>query len=226
MAFPLSNPFRLFQDFPGLDVAMIRKEHMVDSDEATARVLGVEKVAAVEQTHGNGVVVVRDATSRDPQADGLITNTVGLTLTVRWGDCQNFVVYAPEHRVAGLLHAGWRGLVSGIIPRFYHVLEQEWGIAAAETYVGAGPSLCLRCSDFTDPAKELPAEWAPFFRDRNVDLQGIATAQFAELGVLPEHFEQHPDCTRCRPDLYWTWRGGHKEEMNRKLRNVLACRLT
>lgn len=199
---------------------------MVDSDASTARALGVDHVAAVEQTHGSGVVIVHDAKSRHPQADGLITNVEDLTLTVRWGDCQNFVVYAPEQRVVGLLHAGWRGLAAGIIPTFFATMEREWGVTAAQTYVGAGPSLCVSCADFTDPAKELPAAWTAFFHGKHVDLRGVAEIQLTDLGVRPERFERHADCTRCHPETYWTWRGGHKEEMQRKLRNVLACRLT
>jgi copper oxidase (laccase) domain-containing protein len=222
------SPFALLDRFP-LDVAILRKEHDIDSDAAAARALGVDAVAAVNQTHGAGVAIVRDAIARTIDADALVTEIPGLTLTVRWGDCQNFVVYAPatarHPAIAGLIHAGWKGCVAGVIPAFFDTLRREWGVDPAEVRVGAGPSLCLACCDFTDPATELPASWAPHVRERCVNLRAVADDQFLAAGVPLSHLERHADCTRCMPDRYWTWRGGHKEQMQAKLRNVLACRI-
>lgn len=220
-----SSPFAIFRQFPELSVWILRKEDDVSDDASTAKALGDAALATVEQTHGKRTVIVRTHSERDEPADGMLTDAQGLAVAVRWGDCQNFVAYAPGKRVAGVLHAGWRGLAAGAIPEFFRVLQAEWGIRGEETYVGAGPSLCMRCADFTDPANELPAQWAPWTDGRNVDLRAVADAQLRMLGVSGERLERHPDCTRCMPETYWTWRGGHKEAMNKGLRNLLACRL-
>jgi YfiH family protein len=219
-------PFPLFAQFPELTVHILRKEDAVSDDASSAAALGAtDSFASVAQTHGNRTVVVRAPGSKQEPADGLVTDTTGLTISVRWGDCQNFVVYAPRQRVVGVLHAGWRGLANGAIPEFFRVLEAEWGIAAADTYVGAGPSLCMRCADFTDPAAELPADWAAFTEGRHVNLRKAADAQLLRAGVRSDRIARHADCTRCLPDRYWTWRGGHKDEMKAGSRNVLAVRI-
>jgi copper oxidase (laccase) domain-containing protein len=221
-----TNPFALFAPFPEFSVWIVRKEDSVSDDAGAAAVLDADSFASVEQTHGNRTIVTHVPGSKQAPADGLITDTPGLTISVRWGDCQNFVVYAPERGVAGVLHAGWRGLVNGMIPEFFRVLQDEWGIDAGDTSVGAGPSLCMRCADFTDPTKELPADWAEFIDGRHVDLRAVADAQLQRAGVRGDRIERHADCTRCMPDTYWTWRGGHMEAMNKGMRNILACALS
>jgi copper oxidase (laccase) domain-containing protein len=136
-------------------------------------------------------------------------------------------VYAPEKHVTGVLHVGWRGIVAGAIAAFFERFEAEWNIEASQTLVAAGPSLCMRCAEFTDPRDELKADTlnipSNFFDGRCADLQGIATAQFLSLGVLPDHIDRHPDCTRCRADFYWTYRGGDREAVQKGKTNVLAC---
>jgi copper oxidase (laccase) domain-containing protein len=159
---------------------------------------------------------------RTEEADGMVTSAPGLALCIRWADCQNFIVYAPQRNVAGVLHAGWRGLQAGAIPAFFHTLEREWGILPADTIVGAGPSLCQRCSTFSRPAEELPSLYPRFFDANHADLQGAATDQLLALGVEARNIERHPDCTCCDPETYWTSRGGHREEVQAGRTNMLA----
>lgn len=225
MPFKSPSPFRLFDQFPAFEVGMLIKQHNVLTDEDVAKALGVPEVASMEQTHEDGVAVAEAADSRVPGVDGLITAVPNLTLTVRWADCQNFAIYAPKQGVCGILHAGWKSLAANIIPTFFKKLEKEFSVKPADTYVGAGPSLCMMCADFTDPATELPAEWVFHIDGKYADLQGIATKQILNLGVPRSHFERHPDCPRCMPETYWTWRGRDKTMPSEKLRNVLACRI-
>jgi hypothetical protein len=132
------------------------------------------------------------------------------------------VVYAPERGVLGVIHAGWRGLTSGVLHKHFRVLEEEWNVTPAEVFIGAGPSLCQRCSEFTNPAEELRGIDPKFFDGRLVDLQGIATDQLISLGVPPERIERHPDCTRCKADVYWSYRAD-AATVKRSGRNVTAA---
>ncbi len=220
----LENPFNLLRPFSTiLRSGMFTKEDDIDYDAQAAKALGVSKTAGLHQVHGNRVIVVRDSLNRTEEADGMITDVPGLALCIRWADCQNFVILEPERRVMGVLHAGWRGLIRGAIPSFFDVLKREWGIAPSSVFVGAGPSLCQTCADFTDPAKELFPLPSHFIDGKNADLQAAATAQFTSLGVKTAHLERHPDCTRCKPHQYWTYRGGHREEVKEGHTNMLAA---
>ena len=219
-------PFSLFSSYADkIQILLFHKSDAIESDQQVAKAFKGTDVAALHQVHGNHTIVTRSPIARDQQADGLLTDTPNLVLSTRWADCQNFVLYAPGHHVCGVLHAGWKGLLTGAIPAWIRTLQEEWGIHPSQCLVGAGPSLCQQCAGFTDPLTELPGIDPQFFDGRFVDLQGIANQQLLDAGILPEHFERHADCTRCKPESYWTYRGGHKEEVQQGRTNVLACSL-
>lgn len=177
----------------------------------------------LNQVHGNRTISVHGPIDATEKADGMITDTIGLPLVIRVADCQSFCIFAPERRILGALHAGWRGLVAGGIEEHFNVLKREWGIEPKDVWIAAGPSLCQRCAEFTDPKKELPGIDPRFFDGRYVDLRGIADEKFRTLGVVPERIERHPDCTRCHPERYWSYRGGDRSAVQQGSSNLLLC---
>ncbi len=180
----------------------------------------------LHQVHGNRVIVVRKAMESEERADGVITDHVGLHLTARAADCQNFAVYAPDSHVAGVLHVGWRGLIAGAIPEFFAALKREFNIAAEDTYVATGPSLCLRCAEFKDPTHEVRVHAdAIYVHGDCVDLAMMANDQLIAAGVHPDWTTRHPDCTRCMPERYFTYRGGDRELVASGVSNILVCTL-
>lgn len=221
----MEHPFRSLAAFRDqLDLCFLTKEDGVSSDADVKRVTGVQQLASLHQKHGNQVAVVRAQTSRTEPADAIVTDVAGLSLLIRFADCQNFVLYTPSKHVVALVHAGWRGVVAGIIPATFRTLKTEWGIQPQDVLVGAGPSLCTACADFTDPATEVPT-LASFTTGRTVDLIAAANAQFAECGVPAANIERSPDCTRCIPGTYWTYRGGHREEVKQGYTNCFVATL-
>lgn len=224
----IGSPFAILRPYENekqLCVALFTKSDDIRSDADGAKALGVKHAAGLHQVHGNRTMIARGPSARTEEADGMITDAHGLALCLRIADCQSFIVYAPERRVVGLLHVGWRGLIANAIPEFFRSLDAGWGIDASATFVAAGPSLCLKCAGFSDPKEELPNIPQKFIHGKNVDLQGAATAQLLALGVRPERFERHPDCTCCRPETYWTYRGGDREQVKKGRTNMLACTL-
>lgn len=218
------NPFSLFAPYADrLRVVLFTKEDGTPTSEEIAGKLGTKDIARLWQVHGNRTVVVDAPMDRTEKADGMITDKHGLGLAIDAADCQNFVIYAPERNVVGMLHVGWKGLLAKAITEFYASLKKEWGIEPEETLVGAGPSLCVRCADFTDPRMELPTTDPAFFHNKCADLRGIADAELRSLGV--QQIERHPGCTRCDPKNFWTYRGGDREAVLAGERNVLACTL-
>lgn len=222
----IHQPFPLFAPFSDrLQIDFLTRRDGIKSDDDAAHMLGVDSFASAEQTHSNHTAIVREPQRRVAGADGLITDASNLTLMIRIADCQALVLYDAKKNVVGNLHAGWRGVLCGAIPAFFEVLRKEWGSDPADIFVGAAPSLCKNCAQFRDPIEELPGIDPTFFEGRHVDLCGIADQQLADAGVLREHIERSPDCTKCRPDLYWSYREGNPEAVREGYRNVLACRI-
>lgn len=220
------HPFTGLELFgKSMTVALFTKDDDIRSDTDAAQKMGMKKSAGLKQAHGNRVIVVRDAMERIEEADGMITDVPGLALCIRWADCQNFVVYAPEHNVLGAMHVGWRCLRDGTIPSFFETLKKEFAIAANDCIVAGGPSLCMQCSEFSDPIAEIPNIPHSFVSGKLVDLRGWAERQFTDAGVDAENIEMHRDCTRCNHEKYWTYRGGDRDMVKTGHSNMLACAL-
>lgn len=222
----IRQPFELIRPFEKeIDIVFTQKEDEVFTDDAAKKIIGASKLASLKQIHGSRVIRVHDETLRTEEADGVMTDASGLGLEMRIADCQCFVVYAPDDHVIGLIHAGWRGLESGIIPSFFAMLEEEFGITADATYVGATPSLCKKCAEFTDPKIELPHAPPGVIEGKHADLQLWADIQLEHAGVRSDHRERMSGCTRCDPKKYWTYRGGDHDDVKNGKTNMLLVQL-
>lgn len=222
----MAAPFTSLTPFADtLRVTFFSKISDTMEDAKVGAAFGDAPTAALHQVHSDRVIRTQGPIARTEEGDGLCTDIHGLVLTIRTADCQPILLYAPKRRVVGLVHAGWRGLLKGVIPAAFILLREEWGIAGDDVTACIGPSLCTNCAEFSDPARELPGIDPRFFRGRRADLRAIADMQLRRCGVTKIRIERHGDCTRCRPDLYWTYRGGHREAVQAGHANVLACML-
>jgi len=215
---PLSS-FLPYQD--RVRVCLSSKEDGHCTDLIMGGVLGTDHTAALRQMHGSITHVARSPLARTEAGDGLVTDQAGLALIIRAADCQTFVLYAPDAHVAAVLHVGWKGLIAGAIHSCMDTLRATWNIDPARLVVGAGPSLCMSCAEFTDPIRELPGIDPKFIDGRHTDLRGIADAQWAACGVPT--VDRMMDCTKCQADRYWTYRGGDKEAVMNGATNMLGC---
>ena len=222
----MTEPFAIFRPFTDrVRVRLYDRSDGIASREDLARLEGLP-LADAEQPHGSLTLVVREGSAaRIPGADGLATDAKGFALATRGADCQMFAFYDPAHDCGGVLHAGWRGLVAGAIPAFVETMKREWNTDPADLLVGAGPSLCFDCGEFTDPAKELTGIDPKFFRARLADLCAVAEDQLHAAGVTLNHVERHADCTRCDKEQWWSLRGGHKEYLQAGNQNALTFSL-
>ncbi|MDO8433777.1 MAG: peptidoglycan editing factor PgeF [Candidatus Binatus sp.] len=73
-------------------------------------------VARVNQVHGNIVQVVTRATaSSRARADGMVTRDPGVMLGIFTADCVPILMIDEKRKIAGAIHAGWRGVIAGIV---------------------------------------------------------------------------------------------------------------
>jgi len=103
-----------------------------------------------QQVHGTRIAIVdqRDAgkgwhhpNSARPRTDGLITATRGLPLAVAVADCLPILFVDEQARAVGVVHAGWRGLLRGILSQAVLKFRQELGISAERLWVAVGPAI-------------------------------------------------------------------------------------
>ena len=77
----------------------------------------------LNQVHGNDVhAATRDTARARPDGDGLVTAEPGVMLAIFTADCVPILMVDAKRRVAGALHAGWRGVIAGIADAGVHAM--------------------------------------------------------------------------------------------------------
>ncbi|MEH7353031.1 peptidoglycan editing factor PgeF [Neobacillus drentensis] len=76
--------------------------------------------------------------------DGFYTNEEGILLTLCFADCVPLFFIAPEKKMIGTAHAGWKGTVGQIAKQMIIAWGRE-GIQPEQIFVAIGPSICEKC---------------------------------------------------------------------------------
>lgn len=103
----------------------------------------------LKQVHGANVVVVDEpGARRGAAADGCVTGCVDARLSVQTADCAPLVL--ASEGLVGLVHAGWRGIVEGVITATSDLLSELGG---AQTHALLGP--CIAAANYEFGVAEL-----------------------------------------------------------------------
>jgi YfiH family protein len=144
----------------------------------------------LEQVHGATVLDLdRDTVVA---ADGAVTSRAGVVCAVLTADCLPVIFAARDGSRVGVAHAGWRGLLNGVLPAAVRALRTPpadivaWlgpAIGAASYEVGAE----VRDAYLTRDAAAAAA-FAPNSRGRwHADLYALARASLAKAGIAEVH---------------------------------------
>ena len=144
----------------------------------------------LDQVHGARVLELdREGVTA---ADGAVTSRAGVVCAVLTADCLPVVLCDRAGRRVGVAHAGWRGLVQGVLPAAVAAL----GGPPAELMAWLGPAIGpaayevgteVRASFLArDPGAHV--RFAPNARGRwQADLYGLARDALAAVGVAAVH---------------------------------------
>ncbi len=79
--------------------------------------LGVERIAFLDQVHGTAVhrVSAQGRNGRVPRADAMVSTVPGVACAVLTADCLPVLFCAEDGRCVAAAHAGWRGLAAGVL---------------------------------------------------------------------------------------------------------------
>jgi YfiH family protein len=156
--------------------------------------LGVE-LAFLRQVHGARVIEASEPPQELPEADGQVTARQGLGVAVLVADCLP-IALAADGAVA-MLHAGWRGLASGVIDAGVRALRALSPDAPFQAAIGPGAGPCCY-----EVGEEVHAHFGT--RGPTLDLKGIANEQLQKAGARRVH--DVGLCTMCRPELFFSHR--------------------
>jgi len=103
---------------------------------------GVE-LTTIGSVHGADVARVDTPGGSVDDVDALVSDRPGVALFATYADCFPIVLWDPEKRVAGLVHAGWRGTAAGVAGAAVEFMRAEFGCSFVRA--GIGPGICGRC---------------------------------------------------------------------------------
>ncbi|HEX9969494.1 MAG TPA: polyphenol oxidase family protein, partial [Acidimicrobiales bacterium] len=134
-----------------LGAAEVRWTRRADGD---MRTLPDPSWTCLRQVHGARVVVVdAPGACTGEEADAAVTTVPGAHLAVFTADCAPVALSSPEG-VIGAVHAGWRGVVAGVVEA---AAERMRSLGATRIEAALGPCIHVECYEFTDVAQWFPA---------------------------------------------------------------------
>ncbi len=188
--------------------------------------LGISQgqIVSPHQVHRKRVVAVTSADGGKiiPACDALITDEPQVALLLRFADCTPVLFYDPVHHVAGLGHAGWRGVAANIVEAIVSAMEKTYGSRPQDLWAGIGPAIDQELYEVgtevvTQVKAALPPDAQVFTRQHDrwhLDLAGAVAAQLHASGVghvEPSHLHTASNTEEWyshRAERGWTGRFG------------------
>ena len=167
----------------------------------------------VSQVHGGVALPAlgdREALSRR-EADALVSTAPGDAVGVRVADCVPVLLADPESGGVAAAHAGWRGVVAGIIGSSFRVAAER---GVTPRLAAIGPCIGPCCFEVSH---EIAAQIADAVGERGVvarrtdaksyvDLRLAVRAQLRGAGLDDAHIDDVPGCTRCDAERFFSHR--------------------
>lgn len=177
------------------------------------------------QTHSNNVLVVDEEfmsanASHKIEAlygvDASITHLKNIFLCATTADCVPILLYDKEKQVVASIHAGWKGIVGGIIENTISKMKKLYNSNPSHIIAAIGPSISQKNYEVGD---ELIAE----FNEAGFDLSSVALIneqtnkwhinlkhlsrnELVRLGVNLQQIETSTLCTYDKESLFFSAR--------------------
>ncbi|MFH2006449.1 MAG: peptidoglycan editing factor PgeF [bacterium] len=183
-----------------------------------------ERLYIAHQVHGRRGVIVEGqpvADVRQQEADFLVTAQSGVTVAVITADCVPVLLADRAQTAVAAVHAGWRGLVGGVIQEAVAALRDRFGVDPTTLVAALGPGIGACCFEV---GPEVVRQFETAFPDvegivrpgrigelggdakPHVDLWKGARLALERAGLQPDRIEDPPACTMCEPERFYSFR--------------------
>jgi YfiH family protein len=188
-----------------------RPDHVRENLARIHDTIDAQQLIFMKQTHGDNILALHaghyQVDSCAVTADAVMTDIPGLGLVVKQADCQAVILFDPKKHVVANLHCGWRGLVQNIVGKAVRRLRTKFGCKQYDLLASIGPSLGPCCGEFMGHGDLFPKEFEQFMpRAHFFDFWALTRWQLINSGINDENIELGRICTRCRTDLFYSYR--------------------
>lgn len=174
---------------------------------------GDGELCHLHQVHGCDVIGVRAGEPLDTarKGDALVGRDPRRVLSVRVADCVPVLLATADGATVAAVHAGWRGVVAGIVVAALAAMGDEAGggtVAAVGPCIG--PDAFEVGPEVLDEFVRVFGEDAPVRRRPDgkgtVDLRDAVRRQLASAGVSPHRIDTTDRCTYRDADEFFSHR--------------------
>jgi YfiH family protein len=170
-------------------------------------------IIKLKQIH-SGIVVDVDDTSAAGEAvpgDAAVTSLQGVALAIQTADCVPILIADSESRAVAAIHAGWRGTAARIAQAAVARMSEKFGVNPRLLRVAIGPHIGVCCyevgeevvREIDDPAAiERHDDWPKL----HLNLATANRRQLLDAGIPEAQIEISTLCTKCREDLFHSFR--------------------
>ncbi len=179
--------------------------------------LSIKNAFFLQQVHGiKGKVLIKSegqAPLFTDRGDFIITNLRSIGIGVATADCLPIIMIDKKLNIVSTIHAGWRGLVNGIVQHVLDIFETVYRSKKEDLKIFVGPSAGVCCYevgfDFLKRPniKKLPSEVFCEKSDRLFfDMKHFLNIICTRHGLQENQIEtSYAKCTMCA-EWYWSYR--------------------
>lgn len=173
------------------------------------------KLLTAHQIHSSKVIKVGKNSKEKVICDGLLTDDRGLFIGVKTADCLPILIFESEKKVAGAIHAGWKGTLKEVALEGIKRMEEEFGSNPRELIAILGPCISVCCYEIGSDVERILLSSFPESIERRgrksyFDLRRANKNLLLKGGLKEENIYEIPLCTMCEEDLFFSHRRGEK----------------
>lgn len=157
-----------------------------------------------------------------PVADAVITDLIGVPLTIYYADCVPLLLVDPRRPAVGLVHAGWRGTLVEVAEHAVRAMGEHFGTAPQQLLAGIASSIGPCCLEVDDDVTAQVAARFPLWQESvirplnkggksTIDLWELNCLQLERAGVPRRNVAMSRLCTACRKDLFYSFRRDRRD---------------
>ncbi len=180
--------------------------------------LSEKKIVVPKQEHTNNVKIINNSNEDITQTDGVITANPDIVFLLQFADCAPIILYEPDQKVVGIIHAGWKGTAGRIICNAVKKFEDNFDIKPKNILASIGPTIGQCCYPvskdvYSKLKNSVNISSCQAFKKTHyddkiyVDLKKLNQRQLLEVGV--ENIDISVFCTSCNNDLFFSYRAEH-----------------
>ncbi len=173
----------------------------------------------VHQVHGGDVCSIAPGESFESgvKADALVTTDPARVVSVKYADCVPILLATCDGRAVGAVHAGWRGVIAGVVPAAVARVSELSRTPADRLIAAIGP--CIGLDHF-----EVGPEVVSVFREKFsgddalvrpegdkgfIDLREAVRRQLCDAGLQIHRIDTTDLCTYENREEFFSHRRDH-----------------